>query len=249
MNVSQHDTIDILVDERINASLFLSYGGVETDIVSQITLSKGSSLTLMLKSEMLKSCKLKQTIQLDQDASLTIAYHDLGHSETLIETEVMLNETGAQVYIQSACIADVKKHMQITCAHIAAYTTSDMHHYAIVKEHGDFRMEACGKIVKGASESASHQTTRVLTMSEQQKSEVIPLLYIDENNVKASHATTLGQPDENQLYYLQTRGLSREMALGLLSVGYLMPMTKLFEDIELQQQLKDEIEMKVGLHA
>lgn len=249
INVSQQDEIDIFIDERVNASLYLSYGGVETDIVSQITLAKGSSLTLMLKSEMLESCSLKQTIQINNDASLTLAYHDLGHSETNIDTEVTLQEAGASVHIQSACIADTKKHMQMTCSHLANHTSSDMNHYAIVKEHGDYRMEACGKIVKGAKESASHQTTRVLTMSEHQKSEVIPLLYIDENDVKASHATTLGQPDENQLYYLQTRGLNREMALGLLSVGYLMPMTTLFDDETLQQELKNEIEMKVGLHA
>ena len=76
-----------------------------------------------------------------------------------------------------------------------------------------------------------------------------PLLLIDENDVKASHATTLGQPDENQLYYLQTRGLSRKQALGLLTVGYIMPITELFEDETINQKLKNEIEMKVGLHA
>ena len=110
-------------------------------------------------------------------------------------------------------------------------------------------MEACGKIVKGAHDSASHQASRVLTLSNQQSSEVIPLLLIDENDVKASHATTLGQPDENQLYYLQTRGLSRRQALGLLTVGYIMPITELFDQEEVRTALKDEIEMKVGLHA
>ena len=56
------------------------------------------------------------------------------------------------------------------------------------------------RIVKGAHASESHQTTRVLTLSDHHNSEVVPVLYIDENDVKASHATTLGQPDENQLY-------------------------------------------------
>lgn len=86
-------------------------------------------------------------------------------------------------------------------------------------------------------------------MSEQHDSEVVPVLLIDENDVKASHATTLGQPDENQLYYLQTRGLSRKQALGLLTVGYIMPITELFEQEAIRNALKDEIEMKVGLHA
>lgn len=110
-------------------------------------------------------------------------------------------------------------------------------------------MEACGKIVKGAHDSASHQASRVLTLSNQQSSEVIPLLLIDENDVKASHATTLGQPDENQLYYLQSRGLTREQALGLLTIGYMMPITTVLDDEKLAAELKNEIETKVGLHA
>ena len=86
-------------------------------------------------------------------------------------------------------------------------------------------------------------------MSEKHNSEVLPVLLIDENEVKASHATTLGQPDENQLYYLQTRGLSRSQALGLLTLGYLLPISELFDNEEIKEKLKNEIEKKVGLHA
>ena len=60
-------------------------------------------------------------------------------------------------------------------------------------------------------------------MSDRHSSEVVPILYIDENDVKASHAMTLGQPDADQLYYLQTRGLNLEQALGLMSIGYFLP--------------------------
>ena len=120
---------------------------------------------------------------------------------------------------------------------------------AFVKDKASFCMEATGKIEKGAHDSASHQTTRVLTMSEKHNSEVHPVLLIDENEVKASHATTLGQPDENQLYYLQTRGLSRSQALGLLTLGYLLPISELFDNEEIKEKLKNEIEKKVGLHA
>ena len=109
-------------------------------------------------------------------------------------------------------------------------------------------MEATGKIIKGARESNSHQQTRVLTMSERHSSEVVPVLLIDENDVKASHATTLGQPDENQLYYLQTRGLSKEQALGLLSVGYFMPVADLLAHSEMHAQIQYRVEEKVGLY-
>ena len=62
---------------------------------------------------------------------------------------------------------------------------------------------------KGCAQAQSHQTTRVLTLGKDHTAKVIPLLLIDENEVKASHALSIGQPDEEQLYYLCSRGLSK----------------------------------------
>lgn len=243
------EVIDIVVDKRVNASLFLTYVGVDANIIASIVLKEGSSLTLMMKNEMQGICTLKQECTLQKDSHLRLAYVEMEACDSEITTQVNLAQRGAQVTIRSACIAQGRKHMQITCTHQVPDTYAQMENYAVVKTHGDYCMEACGKIMKGAYGSVSHQTTRVLTMSEQQQSLVIPLLLIDEDQVKASHATSVGQPDENQLYYLQTRGLSRDMALGLLTVGYLMPVSELFDDSDIQQELKNEIEMKVGLHA
>ena len=51
------------------------------------------------------------------------------------------------------------------------------------------------------------------------------------------------------MYYLQTKGLSRSQALGLLTLGYLLPISELFDNEEIKEKLKNEIEKKVGLHA
>ena len=180
---------------------------------------------------------------------LTLALCELNAGNTQARVTLDLCEEGAFAMLRSACIAASRKQFHMQCNHLQAHTEGLMENYAVVEEGGQYRMEATGKIIKGARESNSHQKTRVLTMSERHSSEVVPVLLIDENDVKASHATTLGQPDENQLYYLQTRGLSRRQALGLLTVGYIMPITELFDQEEVRTALKDEIEMKVGLHA
>lgn len=249
IKVHEQEELHIHVDERINASLLVSYSGVEAIINASTHLGQGSSLTLMLKNEITGKATLCLQAEVLQDASLTLALCELDAGALTADVCVTLKESGAYAMLRSACIAENEKHFTINCIHEAPYTTGLMEHYAVVKECGKYHMQATGKMVKGAYESASHQTTRVLTMSQKHNSEVEPVLLIDENNVKASHATTLGQPDENQLYYLQTRGLSRGQALGLLTVGYIMPITELFDDEEMNQKLKNEIEMKVGLHA
>lgn len=241
--------VDIHVDKRINASLFITYTGTDAEIKTRIIMEDDSNAHIMFKNDLQNKCEIVQEVSVYRNASLNLAYCELSDSETKLSASLDLLKEGASIFVRSACIANADKVFHLTCTHHVPYTTGIMENYAVVEEKGNYRMEACGKIVKGAKESASHQKTRVLTMSEKHTSEVTPLLLIDENDVKASHATTLGQPDANQLYYLQTRGLSRKQALGLLTVGYIMPITEMIQDEVLQEALKNEIEMKVGLHA
>lgn len=124
-----------------------------------------------------------------------------------------------------------------------------MHNFAVLKDGANYEMVANGTIDKGAREAASHQETRVLTVGKEHATKVIPLLMIDENDVKASHALTIGEPDENQLYYLESRGLSKEMALGLLSVGYFMPTIEMIQEEEIREKTREEMERKVGVYG
>ena len=71
------------------------------------------------------------------------------------------------------------------------------------------------------------------------------MLLIDENDVEASHATSLGQPDENQLYYMQSRGLSRQSAMELITLGYLLPIASKIQNEKLRDILEKQIELKV----
>ena len=241
--------LNIRVCENTHVKLIVSYAGIGAMRQSHIELEPGSSLVILMKNMDVKENQLTQDAIVQRDASLTIAYWEIDEGKTDIDLHVSLTSEGSSCTIKSATIAQEHKNFKMECVHETAYTSSLMENYAIVKDGGNFYMEATGKIVKGAHDSASHQATRVLTLSENHNSEVLPVLLIDENDVKASHATTLGQPDENQLYYLQSRGLSRAQALGLLTVGYLMPISELFDDEQYREFMKDEIEKKVGLHA
>ncbi|MPN41600.1 hypothetical protein SDC9_189154 [bioreactor metagenome] len=71
------------------------------------------------------------------------------------------------------------------------------------------------------------------------------MLLIDENDVEASHATSVGQIDENQMVYLQSRGLNEKQVMGLITIGYLMPITGFIQNEELKEVLTNVIESKV----
>lgn len=236
------------IGKHRNVSLALTYSGMDAQIHETFICEEASSLHVLIRNEVDHLIRNDES-NLYKDAHMTLGYLELHSGTSETNSNVYLKETGADAHVLSVSIVESRKHFQLLCEHEVPYTSGLMENYAVVKEQGDYAMEACGKIDKGAYGSASHQASRVLTLSENQSSEVTPLLLIDENDVKASHATTVGQPDENQLYYLQTRGLTRDQALGLLTIGYMMPITKVLKDETLGAELKNEIEMKVGLHA
>ncbi len=243
------EILTITVKKGIHASLLVNYEFCDKKRMSNIYLEEASSLTILMKNDLQEEVNLEQNIQLDKDAQLKIAYWELNEGASQIKTMVYLNESGANAYVENIAISNSNKDYFMQIEHLKPYTSAKMENYAIIKDQGKYKMEAVGKINKGAYASESHQSSRVLTLTKNHHSHVLPVLLIDENDVKASHATTLGQPDENQLYYLQTRGLNREAALSLLTLGYLMPISEIFDDESLRQNFKNEIEKKVGLHA
>jgi Fe-S cluster assembly protein SufD len=75
---------------------------------------------------------------------------------------------------------------------------------------------------------------------------VLPKLFIDNNDVQAGHAQSIGQVDAEQLYYLQTRGLNRDEATKLIVYGYLYPVAEVIADEKLRELFLDEIREKVN---
>lgn len=241
-------SVEIFVKENIEKELLIHYTGNGEIHEIFIDIAQSASVNILLKNEGNFENKLVQKIDIHKDGKAVIAFWEIEEGNTNIQTDVHLLENGANITLKSATVASNIKIFKLNCVHHVPYTYSKMENYAIVKDNAKFIMEATGKIEKGAYASESYQATRVLTLTDQHQSHVTPILLIDENDVKASHATTLGQPDENQLYYLQSRGLTRKQALGLLTLGYLTPISELFKDGRYSIELKEEIEKRVGLH-
>lgn len=250
MSVSKEtECLHIDVCDGTSAQFYLDIKADVAKLCIEMEVAKGSEASLFIKNDALQKMQLQLLANVRKGATMHFGYCDLECGQRQVTGHIQLLEEGANVDMRSVSISQDRKCYDICIEHLAPHTSGEMQHYALVEDTGSYVMNACGKIIKGAYNSVSHQATRVLTLSEEHHSSVTPTLLIDENDVKASHAMTLGQPDENQLYYLQTRGLSRKEALGLLSIGYLLPIVAYVNDADKQQELKNEIEKRVGLHA
>lgn len=244
----QEETLRVEVREHTHASLYVTYDKV-AQLDAMIQLQPHASLRILFKNENQHDLQLQVHADVLEDARLQIGFLEVEAGRSDICCDINLKERDAQADMISSTLVQGEKHYDMKIVHEHSDTKGNMSHFAVVEENAAYTMKASGIIVKGAHRSASHQKTRVLTMSGRHRSKVDPILLIDEDDVKASHAMTLGQMDENQLYYLMSRGLTRQEALGLLSVGYLMPICDFFEEAHINASLKAEMEKKVGLHV
>lgn len=93
--------------------------------------------------------------------------------------------------------------------------------HGVILERGTLTFNGIGHILKGAKGADAQQESRVLMLSDQARSDANPILLIDENDVTAGHAASIGQVDPEDMYYLMSRGLDEVTAKRLVIRGFL----------------------------
>ena len=93
--------------------------------------------------------------------------------------------------------------------------------HGVILEKGTLTFNGIGHIIKGAKGADAQQESRVLMLSDQARSDANPILLIEENDVTAGHAASIGQVDPEDMYYLMSRGLDQHTAERLVVRGFL----------------------------
>jgi Fe-S cluster assembly protein SufD len=137
------------------------------------------------------------------------------------------------------------ENMTTKVVHFGKNTQGNILNHGVVKESATLIFNGIGKIEHGASKSDAQQTSRVLMLSEKARGDANPALLIDEDDVMAGHAASVGRVDPVQLYYLMSRGISKVEAERLVIHGFLAPVVNQLPIEKVKQQLTEVIERKV----
>lgn len=129
--------------------------------------------------------------------------------------------------------------------HFGTHSEANILTHAVVKDSSTAIFNGIGKIEHGASKSNAQQESRVLMLSEKARGDANPMLLIDEDDVFAGHAASIGQVDPLQLYYLMSRGITRSEAERLVIYGFLAPVVNEIPLEGVKKQLTEVIERKV----
>ncbi|RNF39310.1 Fe-S cluster assembly protein SufD [Planococcus salinus] len=117
--------------------------------------------------------------------------------------------------------------------------------HGVMKDSASSIFNGIGKIEHGATKANAEQESRVLMLSPGARGDANPILLIDEDDVTAGHAASVGRVDPLQLYYLMSRGITKQEAERLVIHGFLAPVVNVLPIEGVKKQLTEVIERKV----
>ena len=172
----------------------------------------------------------------------------LNDGNTVSENLVALVGQGATAEVKTVAIAEGKQKQNITVniEHLAPYTEGHIVNHGVSKDSAQLTFNGIGKINKGMNGSNAQQESRAMVLSETARADANPILLIDEYDVKAGHAAGVGKIDEEQLYYLMSRGLTRRAAEILIIYGFLMPFIDDIRSEVIKSEFVKVIERKIN---
>lgn len=208
-----------------------------------LTVEEGDELHLTMAS-FSSFPKAKIDIRVKENASFIGCLADFSENSGTFSLKVYLEGEGSSCLWRLGSVASRKsdKVFDTSLKHCSKHTTGEMANYGITQDQSKLVFTGASEIVKGAKGSKTRQSAKIIVFDKQCVGKCSPILIIDENDVSASHAAIAGKLNEDHLFYLQSRGISRQEAKRLMTLGYLKPILEFFEDGKLKERVALAIE-------
>lgn len=182
-----------------------------------------------------------------RNAKIEWALGLMNDCDTIYENVTHLVGDGSNSNSKSVLVGRGSQKQNVTAkiVHWGQDTDGFILQHGVMKEEASTIFNGIGKIEHGATRSNAVQESRVLMLSEKARGDANPILLIDEDDVTAGHAASVGRVDPLQLYYLMSRGISQAEAERLIVHGFLAPVVSQLPIEGVKKQLSEVIERKV----
>lgn len=152
---------------------------------------------------------------------------------------VTLAGEGAEVQVIGLFLGtgEAQLAIQIDTIHAAPNTKGNTVFKAVLADTSSLQFDGMIKIEPGAQGSNDFLQQDSLLLSADAKANAVPGLEIEANDVKASHGATAKPVDPEQKFYLMSRGLNEAQAEAVVVTGFLDPVLKSIDDVELKRKI------------
>jgi len=186
-----------------------------------------------------------------RDATMEWVDANLGSKLTMKYPSVYLMEPGAHGEILSIAFAGKGQHQDAggKVIHAAPHTSSKIVSKSISKDGGRAGYRGLVKVVKGAVDCRSNVNCDALLLDEASRSDTYPYMEIEEDKVSIGHEATVSKIGDEQLFYLQSRGINKDEAAGMIVSGFIEPIVKelpMEYAVEMNRLIQLQMEGSVG---
>ena len=190
-----------------------------------------------------------QRARVGRDGALHWVGLGLGSGAGKLRMETDLQGRGADGRVTGAYVGHGRQHLDYdtTQEHAAPDTTSDLAFRGILRERSTAVWSGMIRVEPEAQRTDAFQENRNLLLSDGAHADAIPGLEIEANDVRCTHAATIGRIDPDQLFYLQTRGITREEAERVLVGGFLGVVAERLEGSALHDAVAAALERELEL--
>ena len=224
--------------------------GNQVNIVSEVIAGANSKITYGAVDYLDKgftSHIIRRGIT-EADASINWALGLMNKGNQIIDNTTNLIGDRSTSVLKSVAVGtgDQKSNVTSKIVQYGKETDGYILKHGVVEEAATIVFNGIGYIKHGGSKSVANQESRVLMLSEKARGDANPILLIDEDDVEAGHAASVGRVDDEQLYYLMSRGISQQEAERLIIHGFLDPVVRELPIEDVKRQLRDVIELRVS---
>ncbi|MBR8660481.1 Fe-S cluster assembly protein SufD [Brevibacillus sp. NL20B1] len=184
----------------------------------------------------------------DRDGKMEWILGEMNDGNTVANNTTILKGTASSAATKTVSVGtgDQRQNLTSQVQHIGTHSESDMVSKAVMTGEATTILNGITKIEKGAEKANGEQAENILMLSEKARGDANPILLIDEDDVKAGHAASVGRVSEESIYYLMSRGIDREEAERLIILGFLEPVVAEIPIDEVKNRLRQALERKLG---
>jgi Fe-S cluster assembly protein SufD len=182
-----------------------------------------------------------------RDAKITTLYTALGSDVTRADVQCRLQAPGAHVDMLGVYLAEENQHFdhETLQDHIAPHASSNLLFKGSLMDEARSVFRGLIRVHPKAQRTDAYQTNRNLILSDQARADSLPNLEIAADDVRCSHAATVGQLDEEEIFYLRSRGIPKAEAMRLVIFGFFGEVLDQLELDEVRRELVQAIERKL----
>ncbi len=212
-----------------------------SNFLTQISLATNSELTLIRAQLASDSASLIERSEITVAAGANVRIIDINLGAQLARHELHITLEGASAHAEvlSLSVLHGRQHCdtQLVLNHNVANTTSSTRVKAVADARARSVFNGRIYVAKGSDGTDAQLRTNNLLLSDAAEIDTKPELEIHAEDVKCSHGATIGQLDDNALFYLRSRGIDATRARQILTVAFCQEMLEAIPDQELRAKL------------